>query len=374
MKIKALLTLLVLIFISCENAQPNEVKQRTEKERVEYLLAQYGYDPAKLVFDGDAVIIEGDGALSIKDLLLEEEALLKKTRKKQFLKEKHTLWGGKVSSEYIDRVTISIGSDVPSSWRMAALNAITKWNDVNRSKVKMSFTTGSSHIHVSMKHLDGNKVAYAEYPKKTVHFPFKTYRKPGTYVNIDPDYNHFSDSQKLEVMMHEFGHNIGFAHTYRNATEKANYGGGFDGDLISGTPEYDPGSVMNPSVSSHGKTDFNANDIKGITTIYPGPFVSQFNVSLTGTSFAIVNQTVSYSVASSAGVGSQTYKWEVRLGRYWYYKGNQSSVSFVVPTSATPNGINGMHVRCTITDSRGKEGRGTFITTVEGPDSSGIWR
>jgi hypothetical protein len=59
----------------------------------------------------------------------------------------------------------------------------------------------------------------------------------GNEVDINTYYNYLSSSYKTFALTHELGHSIGFTHT-----------DGTYGNLIPGTPESDPNSVMNSIV------------------------------------------------------------------------------------------------------------------------------
>jgi hypothetical protein len=81
------------------------------------------------------------------------------------------------------------------------------------------------------------------------------YGNAGKQITINTYYNYLSSSYKVFAMTHEMGHNIGFTHT-----------DGTYGNLIAGTPETDPNSVMNSFVLPwNGFTPY---DVTAVTTVY----------------------------------------------------------------------------------------------------------
>lgn len=211
------------------------------------IIASLGLDTIGLVDDGDFYIVEGD-------IILDKKSLIKKVSDSVGLKQVMHVY--LVDVKNVKDITIFIPSEVPIEWRNAIRQAITEWNNVLGSAVKMREVNSSdAHIKVMTEYTPNSEyIAFAQYPKND--------GKPGAYIKINTIYNYLPASEKLQVMVHELGHNLGLAHTDKG------------GLPIPGTPvdgdNPDPNSVMN-----HRSTlwnGFSQYDILAIQYLYPAPF------------------------------------------------------------------------------------------------------
>lgn len=82
------------------------------------------------------------------------------------------------------------------------------------------------------------------------------YGNVGKEVTINTSYNYLSAAYKIFTVTHELGHAIGFTHT-----------DGTYGNLVAGTPETDPNSVMNSFILPWN--GFTGYDVLAVTTVYP---------------------------------------------------------------------------------------------------------
>ena len=161
---------------------------------------------------------------------------------------------------------------VPVEWLTALDQAITNWNSTNSlvvmKRVVATTTTTTSPrkgkkpgtptttttippynvLVTTLYNASTSMVAQAYYPLYT--------GSAGNEVDINTYYNYLNSSYKTFAMAHELGHIIGFTHTDQTF-----------GNLISGTPETDPNSVMNSVILPWaGFTNY---DVLAVNTIYP---------------------------------------------------------------------------------------------------------
>jgi hypothetical protein len=172
-------------------------------------------------------------------------------------------------------ITIYADATVPADWSTALDQAINNWNSTNSlvffKRVYNSTTTTTTGGNGRGKKNNGgtttttvtpaynvlvttlydattNMIAQAYYPDYNGN--------AGKEVDINTYYNTLSASYKTFAITHEMGHIIGFTHT-----------DGTYGNLIPGTPETDPNSVMNSFVLPwNGFTPY---DVLAATTVYP---------------------------------------------------------------------------------------------------------
>ena len=167
-------------------------------------------------------------------------------------------------------ISIYADNTVPADWITALDQAIANWNSTNshvymkrvtattttttvgKGKHKTTSTTTvlpSYNIRVTTLYDASTSMvaqAYMPYYDGTV----------GNEVDINTYYSYLSSSYKTFALTHELGHSIGFTHT-----------DGTYGNLIPGTPETDPNSVMNSFVLPwNGFTPY---DVTAVNTIYP---------------------------------------------------------------------------------------------------------
>jgi hypothetical protein len=174
-----------------------------------------------------------------------------------------------VSASNVASINIYADNTVPADWLAALDQAIANWNNTNshvymkrvsgtttttsgkgKKKTTTTSTTPPSYNILVTTLYDASTSmvaqAYMPYYNGTV----------GNEVDINTYYSYLSSSYKTFALTHELGHSIGFTHT-----------DGTYGDLIPGTPETDPNSVMNSFVLPwNGFTPY---DLTAVQTIYP---------------------------------------------------------------------------------------------------------
>lgn len=180
-----------------------------------------------------------------------------------------------VSKTNATTITIYADASVPVDWSSALDQAISNWNSTNslvffkrvynntsttttggngRGKKNNGGTTTTTVtpaynvLITTLYDATTNMIAQAYYPDY--------YGNAGKEVDINTYYNTLSASYKTFAITHEMGHIIGFTHT-----------DGTYGNLVPGTPETDPNSVMNSFVLPwNGFTPY---DVLAATTVYP---------------------------------------------------------------------------------------------------------
>ncbi len=367
---KLLLVILTGTISSCEvdsDIDSNkETTAQTDGQKALTILEDLGFNTFNATIDDKYIIIEGDILMEIAFILENYKNDRNAIESKQSLSKKHTFYGGRVSNKYNNRVKFSMAENMQADWLPALQIAISRYNKVNECRVHMSYTTGSAHSHISYKNLSNNLLGWGEYPRKTIHSNLKTYRKPGPKIYIDPARtSNASLEDKVHLLMHEMGHNMGFDHVFDNAAHKAGFS--FNGTQIAGTTIYEANSVMNADGYDSGGI-FTTNDKYALKIIYPGPFVSSFNQTITGPRYADIYRPVTYKTTPVSTAYTYIWHYRNRLSRSWRSIPNSSapSVTFRIPAFIAQNAFNGMEVRCTIVKPNGDESRKSIITQVEG--------
>jgi len=167
-------------------------------------------------------------------------------------------------------IAIYADETVPADWLTALDQAIANWNSTN-SHVYMKRVTATTTTITNGK--GKKKTTTTTTVPPTYNIIVKTLNDPatsmvaqaylpywdgtvGNEVDINTYYNYLSSSYKTFALTHELGHSIGFTHT-----------DGTYGNLIPGTPEVDPNSVMNSFVLPWNV--FTSYDVSAVNTIYP---------------------------------------------------------------------------------------------------------
>lgn len=211
-----------------------------------------------------------------------------------------------VSAANVHTIVVDLsGLATDTSWQNAARDALTQWNGVPGSYVKM--VEGSpANITVTFAVLDPGVVGLGSFPSNGA---------TGATIQIDR-YKWFNGaplpySAKLRNMVHELGHTIGFRHTNWNQVDCSNGCGNNAGSVganhVSGTPTSggDANSVMNGATATQTWIGFSSNDQLAVARVYPLP-------SPTGLTLTHPSGTVQLSWNAVAGAtGYQVQRVEV---------------------------------------------------------------
>ncbi len=377
-KIFSITGIIALLVVSCttervEYENPENTIQSDAQKALE-ILKKDGHNTHNAIIQKESIILEGDILIDIPNLLETYEKFQSSYQSKQNLSHDGVFSGGKLTSKYVDKLSYSIDDDARAEWLNPLRTAIERFNEVNQCKVQMIFSEGSAFTNISYKELEGAPVGLANLPRLAVN-GISFDKKPGPNIYIDPVKTaSYGFELKVLLLMHEIGHTIGFEHTFGSQTHKNQYianVGDFNGTQIQGTTLYDSNSIMYPSLRNVSLAAHTRNDIIALQKLYPGPFISDFNQTITGPRFAVVNESVTYS--TSANQTGNSYIWQVNNAgaRTWVTLSRSSTLSFNISPEATPNGINSMGVRCIVTKSNGDVSRKTISVTVEGNPTGG---
>ncbi|RZS90610.1 M57 family metalloprotease [Aquimarina brevivitae] len=368
MKKISLLVFVITLFSCSTDHYDDDILTEANTDLIK-ILEENDIDPQKVVITDEYVILEGDIGIPIS-AILEDARAGKGNISKQALRDKSTFEGGRVSNEYNNRIRIAMAADMRPDWMEALRQAINRFNEINECRIHYTYVTGSAHTYISYKNLNGT-IGFGEWPQKTIHSNLKTYRKPGSKIHIHPNQKNQSLNLKIELLLHEMGHTLGFEHTFKDANHRAQYSSNYDGDHISGTPIYDPLSVMAPAIA-HDNGQFSYYDKIALQKVYVGPFINDFEHTISGTNYADVFSYVTYT--TNVINSSYNYKWEYKYpnssswGRLPNSSSSNTTVRFKMTSYLAPHRTNTFRVRCTITKPNGDVSRDHFSTRVDGID------
>lgn len=236
------------LFIQCNNDESIAVQDPSEHYTEEVVLLRnflstfLDIEKEKIIYNTEksTFIIDGDVLITLDEARkrFNESKLIDK---RQQLNSKVRILPVNAKS-----IEVFISSEVPPEWRTAINQAIIHWNAINTIitlRIVSSSTDADTNITAVQ---DGTEViAWASYPDGT----------PGKRIIINTNFNHLAASNKIQAMVHEFGHTFGLLHT--DST----------GSLIPCTPISDNVSVM--FSRNMPWQDFTAYDNIAITSFYP---------------------------------------------------------------------------------------------------------
>ncbi|MET0396053.1 MAG: M57 family metalloprotease [Longimicrobiaceae bacterium] len=172
-----------------------------------------------------------------------------------------------VGSPKVQQITVDLsGLASQPAWQSAAATALTHWNGIAGSYVRM--VQGSpADITAGTTCTSSNTAAFANVPSAG---------NPGSNLYVNTCFgSSTTDAQKLHNMVHEFGHTLGFHHSnYAQLGESGAY-------HIYGTPTSGnaTGSVMNGATALNSWAGFSAADALATRTLYPLPTPTGLAVS-----------------------------------------------------------------------------------------------
>ncbi len=245
------LTMLVLgvFLISCKKENDNikksdsiENDSYSKEEKIQWL-QKNGFE------DEDITYLEDEKVFDMGDARVLESDVDKRMSQSN-IKTTQQKWQWLVDDNNVQDINVFITSAVSDEYEDAIETALQKWNAIPFCKINFTIVTSSSSADITVTTFNDpntNTVAWA-------YLPFSS-GVAGNEVSINTKYEYFSQTIKINAMMHEFGHTIGLHHT--NQT---------NGIHITGTPTSDPSSIMQSYVQS--VSDFSNGDIVAARTLY----------------------------------------------------------------------------------------------------------
>ncbi len=191
------------------------------------------------------------------------------------------------------------------AWLQGTRRAINNWNALRGSAIRITETTGSANITVSVASLPYNVYARAQLPTSSFSVGSWIWVNAQGATNPYATPNPSATEQVLSnisiVMSHELGHTFGMLHTNSWQSE------GVNGELIPGTTNTDASSVLWNSISPSAYwAGFSADDIFGIRSTWLGY----------GPSSTATNNTLYWSPNDPEAVSYKVVRW------YWFVPPN----------------------------------------------------
>jgi len=247
----------VMVMFSCEmeNVSKNEIPQSDLDA-----IALRGFGTSDVIRMDDGYLVEGDILLT-HDFLnssTDNHKLLRIAEVEQY-RTTNLVNGPRV-------ITISVSSQLPSSYVAAADEAIARYNAQN---LTLTFQRVSSGANIALVKGNGQFLASAGFPTSSGN-PYGQVKVNSRAIGNQPQ------STVATILAHEIGHCIGFRHTdfmdrsYSCGGSPTNEGASSVGAiLIPGTPSGpDSGSWMLSCIGSGQNRPFNNNDRTALSYLY----------------------------------------------------------------------------------------------------------
>ncbi len=155
-----------------------------------------------------------DGIIEKEDsYIVEGDIVLYKSSMKDYVDKTRHSFVDRISSSRVTDIKVYINPELQinngggSTWYQAAFDALQEWNSIDGCIIRFTSVASPTNadIHVERNQtVVGKAIAMASYP---------SYGRPGPNVWIGDYYDNYTSDQKKYVMVHEFGHTLGFTHT-----------------------------------------------------------------------------------------------------------------------------------------------------------------
>ncbi len=217
------------------------------------IITELGFDITNIKASETAYIVEGD-------ILLEKKLLPGYLNDSQ-LKTRQAQYSEIIGLVKSTDINVKIDASVPEGdWRNAISEALTHWNSIDNSCLHFDLVESNHDILIVGSNLGDGLCGVGSWP-------YNGY--PGTTVWLNtPLYSGLSKNQKVLLIVHELGHNIGLRHTNWYSNDEAT------GIRIPGTPNTgsnpDPNSIMNANTCGNlPENGFSYYDEIAIRYLYP---------------------------------------------------------------------------------------------------------
>lgn len=282
-----------LFLFSCSESDESIVEVNMDSEE-----AQYERDINKLLslgFDTTDVQIQEDYYVVENDILIRRE-LLNSISTRQYHTTNTVVTG--------QLITVGVNStSLMPSWANAIAQVCLIYNQNTGLALKYLGYSNNADIVISKQSLAGNNVcAQGEFPG--------TDGKPGKHVYINSTFyqdidNYLNNSQKIFLLMHVIGHNLGLRHS--NCFNNGEVDGGYGRIHIPNTPNSDNLSYMKSSTCNHEWTGITQYDAIALNYLFPEieHHVHFYNTSLSDVSFYV--STAGFSLSRTIFPTSNNY-------------------------------------------------------------------
>lgn len=249
-----------LLFASCQKNTDVEQAELAVPQSVLESIAGLGFSTKDVVRHEEGYLVEGDIVITEGDL--------RRNMQVNFLRvgEEEQYRTTNLVRNLPRTITVSIASNLPSSYRTALDEALARFNALD---LQIRFTRVSRSAQIAITRGNGNYLASAGFPFSSGQ-PYNSIRVNSSAIGNQPL------ATVATILAHEIGHCIGFRHTdYMNRSyscggSAVNEGASTVGAIhIPGTPTGpDPNSWMLSCIGSGQNRPFNANDRTALAYIY----------------------------------------------------------------------------------------------------------
>lgn len=235
-------------------------QDRTVSDKTLEQIYQLGFSNKNVVAEEGGYLVEGDILLTEKDLGSRPSM--------QFLRvggeEQYRTYN--LVTKLPRTITVSLSSQLPSSYISALDEAINRYNALN---LTLRFSRVSSGATISIVKGNGNFLASAGFPTSAGE-PYNQIKVNSRAIGNQPL------GTVASILAHEMGHCIGFRHTdymdrsYSCGGSPTNEGASTVGAVqVPGTPAGpDPNSWMLSCIGSGDNRPFNSNDKTALNYLY----------------------------------------------------------------------------------------------------------
>jgi hypothetical protein len=227
----AVILLALFIFNSCK--KENLQKEYVLEDMLE-VIEQSGYNIKDVEVKENYFLIEGDMRVDFKSIP-QLKSTLGKFNSPSKLKAYHYGNPYYATRSAVQSIRLFVSPTITDAGWISAINtAVSAWNSISSCPVQIYFVSNATEANITINSFYENSttVAYGYLPIAG---------NVGSGVSINTNYNYYSVSYKINVIAHEIGHNLGFAHSNGTAPN------GVSSALISGTSSADnSNAVMYP--------------------------------------------------------------------------------------------------------------------------------